>query len=142
MNILRAGKPTTLRVTVTERPGSEQEAKADDKTPKPEAPSTAARQSLGITLTPLSDEVRKRLKLEKSDTGVVIASVNQASDAAAKGLRAGDIITEINSTPVTNPDQAARLVDEARKAGRTTVLLRIRRGEDFFMVGVKMSPAR
>jgi serine protease Do len=142
MNVLRGGKPTVLRVTVTERPGADQEAKAADNGPKPEAPSTAARQSLGITLTPLSDEVRKRLKLEKSDTGVVIASVNQASDAAAKGLRAGDIITEINSIAVTNPDQAARLVDEARKAGRATVLLRIRRGEDFFMVGVKMQPAR
>jgi serine protease Do len=144
LDIVRNGKPVRLRVTVAELPGGDPARLATREEPKQEreAPneSTAARQNLGITLTPLTDELRRRMGLERNDTGVVISSLNPASDAAAKGLRPGDIITEINGVAVRNPDQAAAEVDKVRAAKRNSVLLRVRRDRDFFVLGVRLMP--
>jgi hypothetical protein len=41
---------------------------------------------------------------------------------------------------VNSPEDAAKAVDAARKAGKTTVLLRIRKDGSFFFVGVKLQP--
>jgi len=59
---------------------------------------------------------------------VVITTVDQSSDAAAKGLRRGDLILSINQTPVTNPQAAAAVVTQAKRSGRQTVLLLVQRG--------------
>jgi len=56
----------------------------------------------GIVITNLTDDIRSELKLESFVAGVVIASVIPESPAAIAGLRAGDIIQEINDAQVTN----------------------------------------
>jgi serine protease Do len=142
--VIRDGKPTTIKVTLEERPNptaQADEAKKGEEAEKP-AESAATRQSLGITLSPLTDEIRRRLKLDTAENGVLIASVNASSDAATKGLRIGDLIIEINNTPITSPEQAAKIVAEARKANRQLVLLRIKRGDDVFLAPVKLQPQR
>jgi serine protease Do len=73
----------------------------------------------------------------------VVASVNPNSDAAAQGLQARDIILSINQRATRTPEEAAAAVAAARSAGRTSVLLLIRRGnEPPVYVGVELSRAR
>ncbi|HLU92276.1 MAG TPA: DegQ family serine endoprotease [Pedomonas sp.] len=140
MEILREGKPATLRVTVAERPDG------DGLTLTPEAQPDEAgadegrvtSQHLGLGLQPLTPEVRQRLGLGADVTGVVISNVNPASDAAAKGLRPGDVLLGINQKRVSTPTEAAALVDEARAAGRDAVVLLVQRGPDVIHIGVKM----
>ena len=60
--------------------------------------------------------------------GVVVAQVNAASDAAEQGIQRGDVIVSVNQQPVRNPQEAATVVNAARKAGRETVLLFVQRG--------------
>jgi serine protease Do len=148
IELIREGDRRTVNVTIAQRPsetviqsrvgnGPDEEEEAPDE--EAEA-AEAARQSLGITLTPLTDAIRSQQKLDDDTKGVVIAGIGRSSDAARKGLQRGDIIVSINQTPTPSPAEAAKAVDAARKAGRDTVLLQVRRGAGpARLVGVKLS---
>ena len=45
-------------------------------------------------------------------------------------MQAGDIILSINQQPTVTPEAAASVVDAARRAGRNTVLLQVKRGNN------------
>jgi len=53
--------------------------------------------------------------------------VDPDSEAAARGLQPGDVITEIGQRPVATLEEFRTRVDEAEEAGQTSVLLLIRR---------------
>ena len=57
----------------------------------------------------------------------MIATVDSNSDAAGK-LKRGDVIQAINGTPVRTTADMARLVAQAKAAGRPQVLLLVQRG--------------
>ncbi|MEA1015125.1 Do family serine endopeptidase [Sphingosinicella sp. LY1275] len=139
VDLIRNGNRQRVTVTVAERPteqelaklgGAEQEEEVTD-TPS-EQQSTgqkAARASLGVTVQTLTPEIARSLRLSDTNVrGVVVASVDSSSDAASKGVRAGDIILSVNQRAVATPEEAAAAVEAVRKAGRTSVLLLIRRG--------------
>ena len=81
-----------------------------------------------MSLTALTPDIARQLSLAPDTRGVVIASVDASGDAAAKGLRRGDLIVSINQRPTSTPAEANAAVDQAVKAGRTTVLLLVQRG--------------
>ena len=137
IELIRSGQRLTVRATVAQRPSEAvvqsragiPGAEADDTEDSKTAPGAeAARQSLGITLQPLTTELRAQLKVPATVQGVVIAGINPSSDAAAEGLQRGDIILSINQIPTTSPAAAAAAVETARKAGRDTVLMLVQRG--------------
>ena len=59
---------------------------------------------------------------------MIITAVDPNSDAAEQGLQRGDLIISVNNQPVTTPAQVIAAVDAARKAGRSSVLLLVKRG--------------
>jgi serine protease Do len=61
---------------------------------------------------------------------VLITAVDPNANAAEQGLQRGDLIVSVNNQPVTTPAQVIAMVDAARKAGRTSVLLLIQRGSN------------
>ncbi len=145
LQILRGGKPMNLRITVAELPGGDIEkigVAPDAEEPKDKKENKSARQSLGLTLTPLTPELRQRLKLDAGTPAVVISEINPSSDAAQKGLQPGDAIIEINGLAVGSVDAAARQVDLARNAKKSSVLMRMYRQGVYFFVGVKLQPLK
>lgn len=148
IELIRDGQRRSVNATVAMRP-SEAIVQArsgiptDPEEDAPEARNEAAeatRQSLGITLTPLTPAIREQQKLAADVQGVVIAGIGPNSDAAAQGLQRGDIVVSINQRPTTTPAEAAAAVDAARKAGRESVLLQVRRGAGpARLVGIKLS---
>src|SRR3546814_19103112 len=61
------------------------------------------------------------------------------SDAASKGLRRGDLLMSVNRQPVTTAAQVNAAVEAARRAGRSSILLLVKRGngpEAFFGVAI------
>jgi len=131
IELYRGGKRLTVTATLVERP-TEIAAAADtnnDKAgPASSDAATAARRSLGITLAELTPEVRRQLGIEDNVEGVVIAGLNRNSDAAKRGLQRGDVILSINQQPTKTATAAAAAVETARKAGRDTVVLFVKRG--------------
>jgi serine protease Do len=136
IELIRDGQRKTVSATIAQRPAeSVVQARAglapetDESDTTKSAPGIeAAKASLGITLQPLTADLRKQLRVPDTVKGVVIAGINPASDAATNGLQRGDIILQINQKPTTTPAEAAAAVDAARKAGRDTVLMLVQRG--------------
>jgi serine protease Do len=146
IDIIRDGTPTQLKVMVGDLPGGDPLRLAQGGTPKKEEPksksSSGVRQSLGVSVDSLTDTLRAELKLDKTVSGVVITGLNPNSDAAQKGLQAGDVIIAINRVATTTAEQAVSVVEAARKAGQEIVGLQVRRGENVFFRGIKLQPLK
>lgn len=56
----------------------------------------------GFMAHPITEEIRKEMKLDNSVKGVVVTNVQAKSPAAALRIQNGDIITAVNGKPVTN----------------------------------------
>src|SRR5204862_2345600 len=67
--------------------------------------------ALGVSVAPLTPEVRSRLGASKHAKGVLVEEVNPDGRAASAGIQAGDIIEEVNP-------QSETPVDELRARGR------------------------
>lgn len=70
--------------------------------------------------------------------GVVIAEVDPASDAAEKGLKAGDIILEISGEAVSDPKDVADGLKRVQDMKRPAVLLNVKSGDQKRLVAVQI----
>jgi S1-C subfamily serine protease len=69
-----------------------------------------SRQRLGVTVTPLTDQLETYFGVKQ---GVLVSEVTSGSPAEAAGVKAGDIITTINSRAVSTADDVVREVRAA-----------------------------
>jgi serine protease Do len=129
--VLRDGKQETLKVTLGRRETAESN-NGTESTPEPVEP--IEKELLGLTVTPLTDEMRSELGAGEGTVGLVVTGVDETSKAFEKGLRAGDILTEASQQKLTSVADLEARVQEARDAGRKSVLLLVRRaGEPRFV---------
>ncbi|MCB1528510.1 MAG: Do family serine endopeptidase [Hyphomicrobiaceae bacterium] len=83
------------------------------------------------------------LKLAPAGTGditdgVAIAEVDSESDAAQKGLKAGDVILEVQGEEVKSANDVIAGVKKARDLGRRAVLLHVRSGQQKRFVALQL----
>jgi serine protease Do len=134
VEIIRDGRRQTLQVQVGQRPTEEELARQagggqdQDQALGQEAP-VAPGTALGLSLQPLNPQISRALNLPATVRGVVITSVDPNSDASEKGIRRGDVIISVNRQAVTTPAEVMAAVDTARRAGRSSVLLLVKRGQ-------------
>jgi serine protease Do len=130
LEVLREGRTLQLELVAGERP-----ADAAPGRPSPEGDTV-----LGLSVRPLDPDTRRRLRLEAGQGGLVIEKVTPGSDAAEKGLRAGDVITRASGRDVANQADLKTAIAEARRLGREAVLLRVLRDGRSLFVPVAVSP--
>jgi len=94
---------------------------------------------LGLVFEPLNAEARAALKIGDEVTGVLISDVVPESPAAEKGVRAGDVIVEINQQTVSSPNEASARIKEIKTEGRRSALLLLNRGGDLRFVAVRFA---
>lgn len=70
--------------------------------------------------------------------GVVIAEVDPSSDAAEKGLKAGDIILEVSGEAVADPKDVADGIKRVQDMKRPAVLLNVKSGDQKRLVAVQI----
>jgi serine protease Do len=68
----------------------------------------------------------------------VIAEVTPGSDAAAKGLKAGDVILAVGGETVLTPEEVVTGVKKAQSLGRKAVLLHIKSADQKKFVPVQL----
>ncbi|HEV2350732.1 MAG TPA: DegQ family serine endoprotease [Terriglobia bacterium] len=108
LDIVRDGKPMTLKVTLGERP-------ADLSASNGLGGSGPTQGTLrGITVQALTPSLRSQLGLSARVNGVVISQIDPNSPAAQAGLQEGDVIESIQRQPVTSVPEFDRLAREAK----------------------------
>jgi serine protease Do len=75
---------------------------------------------MGLTLAP-SSEVDGA-----GEEGVAVTNVDPTSEAAEKGLKAGDVILEVGGKPVSTPAAVSDGIRDAKSKGRKAVLMQVR----------------
>jgi serine protease Do len=125
LEIQRGNQQRQLTVTVAEMPA---EAGGAPSRVTPHAPSAAE----GVAVQPLNPALRQRLGLPNDVRhGVVVSEIEPGSAAARAGLRAGDVVLEIDRQKVQRVEQFHELF--AKSQGPTLLLVH-RRGATSFLV--------
>lgn len=136
--VFRDGGTKTLMVTLGRREDAENTASSGDggsQTPaKPQSVDM-----LGLTLQPLTNELREQLGVPAGTDGLAVLEVDESTEAYEKGLRAGDVITEAGQQRVATVSDLEARLEAARDAGRKTILLLVRRAGEprFVALGVR-----
>jgi len=86
---------------------------------------------LGISVSSITPQIAYQLKT-KDRKGVIVTSVKPESKADKLGLKEGDIIRQINNTPVENLKDYQRLTKDLKK-NEKIVLFVEREGEIYFL---------
>jgi serine protease Do len=132
LEVLRNGERITLSATLEELP-AEALAAADPNTmPRGKAPTKNVEVVPGLVAKELTPQLRKQAKLSDEIKGLLVEEVDPQSRAAAMGIQKGDVIQEINRTPVGTLSDAQDLVEGTQR----TALLRIYRDGDSMLVMV------
>ncbi len=76
---------------------------------------------------------------EENAKGVVVIDVAPESDAASKGIKADDIILEVNQKPTNSVAAVKNQINQAKDQGKRSVLLRVQRGEERTFVALKLT---
>ena len=121
VELLRKGQKKSLKVLVARL------MEDDDVTGAKKAAETAPADKalIGLKLAPLTDELRQKFGIDAKVKGVMIMEIDPQSPAAAKNLKAGDVIVEAAQDMIDTVDDIAKSVDKVKKSGRKQVLLRI-----------------
>lgn len=125
--VLREGDEVTLAVTLGRREEAQGAVPASQPVPETEE-APVEKEILGLTVTPLTDEMRSELGVADGMDGLVVSGVDEMSKAYEKGLRAGDVLTEASHQKLRTVDDFETRIEEVREAGRKSVLLLVRRG--------------
>lgn len=94
---------------------------------------------IGVTTTPLTDQLADYFGVAR-EGGVLVTSVAQDSPAAKAGLKAGDIITEVDGEHVRSAADLTRLVSR-KEQGDVTLSITRERGRRTFHLTPEKSPA-
>ena len=120
--IIRKGKEETRTVKLGRLEDGEKLAAAKTNLESPPDKSVV-KKTLGIELSNLSEDLRKRYKIKDTVKGVVITGVDASSPASDKRLSAGDVIVEIAQEAVATADDFQAKIDKLKKEGRKSALL-------------------
>ncbi len=126
--IIRKGKEETKTVKLGRLEDGEKQASLAKPENEP-GPKTVVKKALGLELSALTDDLRKKYKIKDSVKGIVIVNVDQNSAASEKRLTAGDVIVEVAHEAVSTADDFQARVDKLKKDGSRTALLLVANAE-------------
>ncbi|AWN34512.1 DegQ family serine endoprotease [Methylobacterium radiodurans] len=120
--VVRKGDEQTKSVTLGRLEDNERPQLANARQPEPE---NAVRQALGLNLSGMTDELRRRFSIKENVKGVVVTRVDPNSTAADKRIQPGEVIVEVGQESVTTPAEVTKRIDALKKEGRKSVLLQV-----------------
>ncbi len=89
---------------------------------------------LGLTLAPAS-------AIGAGNQGVAVTAVDPNGPAAERGMQSGDIILDVAGKTVSNPSDVTKEIADLHKAGKRTVLMRVKSGNATKFVAIPFGNA-
>lgn len=86
-------------------------------------PATVSFSDFGFSVGVLDAAARQKYNLSANQKGVLVSNVREDGVAAERGLKEGDVITEVQQAEVASPAALKQRLDAARKEHRRTALL-------------------
>ena len=121
--VVRKGKEEIKTVKLGRLDDAEKKQAA--LTQKEAAPdsNSAVKKTLGLNLSGLTDDLRKKNNIKDSVKGVLITGVDAKSPAAEKRLAPGMVIAEVEQEAVNSPTEFESRVAKLKAAGKKLVML-------------------
>ena len=129
VRVLRDKVEKRLSVTVDELNLETENRTTRAETPEPEE---KAGEGFGMTVSGLTPDMARRLRLPSGTEGVIITDIEDGSPAQRGGLARGDVLLQVNRRPVTSVSDAARELGRVA-SGSTAFLLVLRNGQESFV---------
>jgi serine protease Do len=131
LRVLRDKSEQTLSVTVDEL---DLEAETTQQTRNREAePQNEATAGFGMSLSNITADVGRRLRLPDGARGALVVDVDPSSSAARAGLAPGDVIVEVNRLAVTSASDAQRELAKVA-SGASARIVMLRGGQERFII--------
>jgi serine protease Do len=123
--VIRKGKEETHKVTIGRLEDGEKVAVADAGKGAAPPQKSVVQKTLGLELSGMSDDVRRKFKIGDSVKGVVVTGVdpNIASSDPDKRLTPGDVIVEVQYQAVGTPDDLQKRVNDLKSQGKKIAVL-------------------
>jgi serine protease Do len=125
LTVVRDKKEKRLAVVIAEQPKEIAKAGVEEE-------AGASKAMAGIEVHDLTPEIARRYGLSRGERGVVVTQVEPDSNADNAGIREGDLILEMNRSPVRNTGDYERIVSGLKK-GQSVLLLVNRQGRTLFI---------
>jgi serine protease Do len=130
VTLVRNGETKTLAMTLGKMP-NEQQAKADVQ----DDSSASGSSRLGLNLAPAKEVAGS------GDQGVAVVGVDPNGPAAERGFKTGDVILEAGGKAVTNAADVRKALNDARAAGKSTILMRVKTADAMRFVALPIKKA-
>ena len=123
--VIRKGKEQTLKIQVAKLAEPDKKTTRQTKAEPQQQPKQkqAASRPLGLELSAVSDELRRRYKLKESLKGLIVVGVDPESSAAEQNVQAGVVLLEVSGEPVTTAAEMRTRIETLKKAGKKSALL-------------------
>lgn len=122
VEFLRAGEKKTLQVVVGRLEEIDDEPKSDDPDAPEDEPANPEN-VLGLTVTPLTDDLRTQLGFDKKINGLLVTAIDPESGAAGKNLKLGDVIVEAQQSQIASVADLNAAIDKVKKSGGRQILM-------------------
>lgn len=123
--VIRQGKEETLHLKVARMPDDDKAEGAKGA----DAQKAAPKKTLGLELSPMSEELRRRYNIKTGITGAVITGVESGTDAADKGLKPGLVIVQVGQEPVASPADVQKQIEALRQQKKKSALFLVSDGQ-------------
>ena len=139
--VWRDGKEVTLQASIAELPDDVQQASATPTPPVAPKPADTALSisGLGMKVAAITGDLRTKYNIAADQKGVVVTDVTGNGPAASRGLKAGDVVVEVQQESVGSPQDVQDRVDKYRKMSRKTVLMLVQNSDGLRWVPIALS---
>jgi len=125
ITILRDGKEKTVYADIAKRVDKDLIARQQHET----------REDLGMQLSEVTPDIARRLGYSENEKGALVVAVEPGSKAEEAGIRAGDLVKEVNRKPVDSASDLRSDIDKSEK-GKSIQLLVKRPGAGFLVIKI------
>ncbi|MGA8078094.1 MAG: serine protease, partial [Xanthobacteraceae bacterium] len=100
-------------------------AEAEANKDNPPADKSVVQKTLGLELSSMSDDLRKKFKIRDGIKGVVVTGVDQSVATADpdKRMAPGDVIVELQYQSIATPADMQKRIDQLKSQGKKMAVL-------------------